>query len=230
MPDKTFAYRCVCGNSMHIDPVYAGRLVICVRCQRPVLVPTREGGSATELVVLLKTARLQISPAEPRDWKSILEFSADPENYHFEVSEPDTPQTLRKSLRSHRFPKGFRKNKRLNLLVRPGDGGDPIGLISLQIDPSHLTAVLGILLHHPSHNQGFGSEALEAVLRFSFQTLRLHRITAMCDADNHSCIKILTKAGFVQEGFMKEWFHHHRRGWIDSPMFAAFNPERPNPD
>jgi RimJ/RimL family protein N-acetyltransferase len=223
--DATFAYRCVCGDGMHIHPVYSGRMVVCVRCKRPVIVPEKVGDAAIELVVRLRSERLEIAPAEPRDWKGIITFSADPGNYLYEVSEPDTPRTLRKSLRTHRFPQGFCRNKRLNLLVRRIDRSDPIGLVSLQLDPSHLTAVLGILLHHPFHNQGFGTEALQAVLRFAFGTVGIHRISAMCDTMNEPCVKMLRKAGFVQEGVMKEWFHHPRRGWIDSPMFAAFGPD-----
>lgn len=210
---------------MHIQPVYAGRLVVCVRCKRPVVVPEKVGDDATALVVGLRSERLEITPAEPRDWKDIITFSADPGNYLFEVSEPDTPRTLRKSLRTHRFPQGFCRNKRLNLLVRRIDEGDPIGLVSLQLDPSHLTAVLGILLHHPVHNQGYGTEALRAMLQFAFAQVGIHRISAMCDTMNVPCVRMLTKAGFVQEGVMKEWFYHPSRGWIDSPMWAAFGPD-----
>jgi len=52
--------------------------------------------------------------------------------------------------------------------------------------------------------QGYMTEALQAVLGFGFTTLNLHRIEALIAAENVPSLKLLLRNGFTREGVMRE--------------------------
>ena len=60
-------------------------------------------------------------------------------------------------------------------------------------------------MRNDSHKQkGYMTEALEAVLKFGFTELKLHRIEALIAADNEPSLKLLLRYGFSKEGTMRE--------------------------
>jgi RimJ/RimL family protein N-acetyltransferase len=64
-------------------------------------------------------------------------------------------------------------------------------------------------------NQGFGSDALNLVLRFAFNELNLFRLTARIPAYNLAGLALFRKAGFVQEVCRREAFQRDGRRWDD---------------
>lgn len=82
-------------------------------------------------------------------------------------------------------------------------------------------ADIGYELAKASWNQGIMTEALRAVLAFGFETMRLHRIQAIVNPENTASIKVLKKAGFVEEGVLRTYeYHHVRRDFNDVAMLA----------
>jgi len=64
-------------------------------------------------------------------------------------------------------------------------------------------------------NQGYGTDALRTLVEFGFEEAGLHRLEAAMLSDNISAVKSFTKAGFKQEGVMRDAtycdgrFHDH---------------------
>lgn len=52
--------------------------------------------------------------------------------------------------------------------------------------------------------KGYMTEALEAVLKFGFTELNLHRIEALIAAENEPSLRLLLRYGFSREGTMRE--------------------------
>ncbi len=127
-----FWYRCLCGAAMRTDPLYAGRLAVCPRCATPVLIPTKEHELASEVKPTFGTARLDLAPGCRSDWKRVLPITSDPANYRFELSEPDTAASLKKSLKQVSFPRGFRKSRMLAFLATRRGDAEVIGLYILK--------------------------------------------------------------------------------------------------
>jgi len=48
------------------------------------------------------------------------------------------------------------------------------------------------------------TEAVSATLKFIFQYLKAHRISAECDETNGRSIRVLERCGMVREGFLRE--------------------------
>jgi ribosomal-protein-alanine N-acetyltransferase len=71
----------------------------------------------------------------------------------------------------------------------------------------HFRAEIGYSMEVESaKKQGYMSEAVEAILRYSFSDLHLHRVEAMVSPTNVPSLRILQKFGFIQEGRLREHF------------------------
>ncbi|MBF6599712.1 MAG: GNAT family N-acetyltransferase [Dehalococcoidia bacterium] len=90
--------------------------------------------------------------------------------------------------------------------------GRPVGDITLfQIDPRIRHALIGLSLWRPEdRDHGYGSDAIRALLRWSFGHMNLHRIELAVDATNVRAIHVYEKLGFVHEGRRRQ--HHFDAG------------------
>lgn len=64
----------------------------------------------------------------------------------------------------------------------------------------------GYWLHSAYQNQGFMTEAIHALTRFTFQVLRANRLEVRCDTANSRSKKLAERLGFQLEGTL----HNHR--------------------
>jgi RimJ/RimL family protein N-acetyltransferase len=72
------------------------------------------------------------------------------------------------------------------------------------------SAEVGILIGDKTvWNQGYGSEAMNLLLRHGFRTLNLNRIYLRVYADNKRAIRTYEKVGFVHEGRMRQAAYKH---------------------
>ena len=74
---------------------------------------------------------------------------------------------------------------------------------------AHRRAEVGYALGRAHWGRGYVSEALDAALRFAFETLALHRLEADVDPRNPASMRVLERAGFTREGFLRERYHVH---------------------
>ena len=81
---------------------------------------------------------------------------------------------------------------------------------------------LGYWVGEPFTRRGYTSAAVQAVLRFAYRDLRLHRVEAACLPENAASRGVLARCGFVEEGraaaYLKingEWRDHLLFGRLD---------------
>lgn len=105
------------------------------------------------------------------------------------------------------------------------DTGRPIGNVRLfDIHPIHHRGELSLLFYDRSEwGKGFATEAVNAVVKYAFDVLKLHRITADHYANNIASSKMFEKAGFVVEGVFKDHFNIGENKYIDSVRIAKIN-------
>ena len=86
------------------------------------------------------------------------------------------------------------------------------------------SAELCYRLNRTFWNKGYGTEAAAAVIKFGFDRLRLHRISALCDTRNTASSRVAEKTGMKKEGCMREhkWV---KDGWIDSSIYSILEHE-----
>ena len=82
------------------------------------------------------------------------------------------------------------------------------------------TCDLGYWIGKPYAREGYMTEAIGLVLRFAFDELDLHRVTAACLPSNVASQGLLRKMGFSQEGYARAYLRIDGR-WQDHILFAA---------
>jgi len=74
-----------------------------------------------------------------------------------------------------------------------------IGGCTLHIKQEGMAEV-GWLVKHEHWKQGYGYEMGKRMLKFGFDELNLHRLTAHCDAENEGSFRLMEKLGMRREG------------------------------
>jgi [ribosomal protein S5]-alanine N-acetyltransferase len=118
---------------------------------------------------------------------------------------------------------GWRKQEaegtgmRLGIVLRETD--ELIGTAGLKhISTQHRSAEIGYELLPEFWNRGYMTEALQPLLDYSFNELKLHTITANIDPNHIASKRVLEKLGFVQEALFRENYFFER--WWDSAIWV----------
>lgn len=99
--------------------------------------------------------------------------------------------------------------------------GETIGMIGIKnIDYLNQYAEIFIYLGNSKHRgKGYGTEAINLMCTYYFDTLNLHKINSFVFDYNIASQKMFLKAGFEQEGLLKK--HWFRKGeFHDVYLFA----------
>ena len=92
------------------------------------------------------------------------------------------------------------------------------------------SASLGYWIGADHARQGYMSEALTAVLDFSFGHLGVHRVEAACLPNNTASRALLNKIGFSEEGYARQYLRING-SWQDHVLFAILRDDpRYEPD
>ena len=85
--------------------------------------------------------------------------------------------------------------------IRGKEDGRLLGFVRIEgIEWTHGTANLKLAIGDPAdRGKGYGSEALQLMLRFAFSELNLYRLSAMVGEDNPQALKFFLKFNFVEE-------------------------------
>jgi RimJ/RimL family protein N-acetyltransferase len=106
-----------------------------------------------------------------------------------------------------------RRGSDVRCAVCLADSGQLVGMVSLtDIDHVHRHAEFHIMIgERESQNRGVGTAAARAMVRHGFVDLNLHRIFVTVLRDNKSSIRMCEKAGFRQEGTIREGAYKNGR-------------------
>jgi RimJ/RimL family protein N-acetyltransferase len=169
--------------------------------------------------MIFESPRLIARRFDPRDIEDFVAMRADPEIARFQSWENFTEEEGRAFISglanaSPGCPGWFQfalEDKRAGQFV--GDCGLKI------MEHDHRLAQIGYTIVRSRWNQGLASEIIAALAQFSFDTLKVHRITASVDPRNRASCRVLEKAGFVQEALFRqsEWF---KGEWADDAVYA----------
>jgi [ribosomal protein S5]-alanine N-acetyltransferase len=85
---------------------------------------------------------------------------------------------------------------------------------------------LGYWLGEPFVRRGYMTAAVNALLPFTFGTLKLHRLEAACIPTNVASIRLLEKCGFVREGHAREYLCINGV-WQDHLLYARLASDPP---
>ena len=94
-----------------------------------------------------------------------------------------------------------------------------------RISRHHHHALVGITIGERDYwGQGYGKESLRLLLRYCFQTLELHRVSAEAFEYNTDWRDLLKGIGFTKEGTAREYLFREGSYW-DKELYALLEQE-----
>jgi RimJ/RimL family protein N-acetyltransferase len=203
-----------CGGTVSFPQTDTGLARACVNCLEDLVVPETQGAIGRKLPLPVTTPRLTLRRLVAADWKDLLECSPgeDEESIlhwleresQVRLTTPEQPFSLGVELR---------------------EGGKLAGYLSLRFtDASRTQAELKTVLNEHYQQTGLTVEAIEALLGFCFEGIKLHRVTAMCDSEDQAGRKLFESVGLRQEAeFIKNRWDGE--AWRTSLWYATLAEE-----
>lgn len=85
------------------------------------------------------------------------------------------------------------------------DDVEDVGIVELiGIDAVHRTTEFQIIVAPEHQGHGHASAATRLALDYAFRVLNLHKVHLVVDVENAGAIRIYRRAGFVEEGTLRE--------------------------
>jgi ribosomal-protein-alanine N-acetyltransferase len=214
-----------CGEPVSFPQESAGFAQPCPNCTESLIVPDDGGEVGKQIPLPIKTSRLVLRRLVTHDWKDLLELMSDEEFFLYQDGSPLDEDHVLRWLESDAHVKLTTPEQSFYLGLELQDGGKLIGYLNLTFtDPQRLQVTFSIGLNRSFQRQGFALEAVEALLGFCFEGLKLHRVAGWCDSRNVAACRLLEKAGFRREGeFLKNrWVHGE---WTNSIWYALLEED-----
>lgn len=174
----------------------------------------------------IQTPNLILRPFLVSDVDDLHVFCSDLSNVEYMDWGPNTFEQTQKflsevtaTLESSCSPKAF------NFAVTLKSSGTVVGSCSIWIRSEvHRHGGLGYILSKHVWRRGYGTELTKALLKFGFEILKFHRISATCFPHNEGSKCLLEKVGFKQEGYLREEIYI-RGQWRDSLLFSILEDD-----
>lgn len=174
-------------------------------------------------MITLKGININLRALEPEDLEFVYQIENDESIW--EVSNTQTPYSkflIRQYLENAH--QDIYEAKQLRLAICKNDSKKAIGLIDLfEFDPKNNRAGIGILIQNEvDRTKGFGKEALELLINYSFNQLQLHQLYANIGVDNVSSLNLFATFGFQKIGIKKDWILSNN-SYQDEAIYQLIN-------
>ncbi len=165
----------------------------------------------------IKTKRLIIRPFKDADGDDLFEFYSNKNTCRFLLHEVWTAST-----KSDKFLKKVSANQLTpNTAISLACVLDSkvIGDISIWYTDMIETVEVGFVFHNAYSGKGYATEALEAIIDYLFNTVKIHRIQACLDARNVPSAKLCQRVGMREEAhFIEDYWS--KGEWTDSFVYG----------
>ncbi|MBU6451095.1 MAG: GNAT family N-acetyltransferase [Cyanobacteria bacterium REEB67] len=174
----------------------------------------------------LRSERLVLRPHLESDLEAVHAFSSDADVCRYMQWGPNNLE------QSRSFLEGAIANQRVSpkvhydFVIVEAEAATVVGSFTLRLNkPGGELGEIGYVLAREAWGKGYASEAAELVMKFAFEDLKLHKISATCEPFNFASAKVLQKAGLVLEGYLQK--HIFIKGqWRDTLVFGCVREDR----
>ena len=104
-----------------------------------------------------------------------------------------------------------------------------IGRARIHMDDETDTAMIGWLLIQPYWGMHLATEMTEAMINYCFDTIGVHRVSALCNPDNIASWKAMENCGMRREAHYRQKVRYIKHGipsWEDELEYAILKSER----
>lgn len=165
---------------------------------------------------MIKGEELHLRTLEPEDIDFLVVIENDPD--HWKVSGTLVPFS-RKILQDYIDSAQDLFTHRQVRFVIENNNNQLLGIIDLfDYDPFHLRAGVGILIASNERRKGYAEEALNLLIEYAENILRLKNLHCQINSDNSSSIELFQKCGFGKAGIWKDWINEGEQ-WGDVLLY-----------
>jgi ribosomal-protein-alanine N-acetyltransferase len=175
--------------------------------------------------------RVTLRPLTGHDQSEFLDLVGVSSDLHRPwMSLPSTPQQFQA------YVARYEKPDEESLLICVRGTGAIAGMVNINsvIRGRFQSGSLSYAAFAPTAGKGYMTEGLEFVVRYAFEQLRIHRLEAQIQPDNHASISLVRRVGFRYEGTSPEllfidgaWRDHER--WAITSSMIDIRPTDPHP-
>lgn len=184
-------------------------------------------GPLTAVTWPVRTVRLLLRPAEPRDAEATWAFRRLPEFGQWMTRAPATFGD---------YAAQFTEQDAMNRTLVVELDGTVIGDLMIWVRDAWaqaevveqargVQAELGYGLHPDHRGRGYATEAVTEVLRLCFDELGLRRVTAECFAENVASWRLMERVGMRREAHTVRDALHRSGVWLDGMAYALLQEE-----
>ena len=174
---------------------------------------------------MLKGKRINLVPIKKEDIESFLKWFNDPEITQYLVMY--RPMTRMEEEDWFDNLKNRKDTIHLSIVIPSEDGSEKlIGNCGIHnINWKNRVGEVGIVIGEKEYqNRGYGTEVMELLLEYGFNTVNLNRIELYVYDYNVSAIKSYKKVGFIEEG-RKRQFMWNKGKFHDAIMMSILAEE-----
>lgn len=177
-------------------------------------------------ILQLETERLIIRDLAEGDLQAMHELNSLPETDEYNtLGLPENLQAT-SDLMQDRIARNAALPRSVYVMAIVLKGNqEMIGMIGINLaEPKKQRAEVWYKLHKNHWRKGYTAEALQRLLQYAFEDLKLHRIEAGCATENIASIKVLEKVGMQREGRCRKILPI-RGAWVDNYMYAILEAD-----
>lgn len=172
----------------------------------------------------IETGRLLLRRMEMSDARDLFDYSRDPQValhvlWDAQKNISESRAYIKCMLRK------YRAGDPASWCIVRRDQGRVVGTIGyMWFQPENNAAEVGYSLARNCWNQGFMTEALQAVLRYSFEEMGINRIEAQHEVGNPASGAVMRKCGMTREGTLRSRLYNKGR-YVDVELYSILRQE-----
>ena len=155
----------------------------------------------------LRTARLTLREIEEKDTGFIVRLRSDPEVYRYFVS----PHRITREEHLNWYRKHYLlSDDRIDWIAEDCDG-NAVGVFGIKTGAEDGSAEISYILAPEAYGKGYAREAVEGIMAFAAEQLRITNFIAEIHKDNKASIRFAEKAGFRAAGQEGDFIRFERK-------------------
>ncbi|WET03251.1 GNAT family N-acetyltransferase [Flavobacterium sp. YJ01] len=153
---------------------------------------------------IIETERLRLDRITDKDVNEVFELRSNPEVMKY-IPRPLVKNNDEALEHIKMISDKIETNEGINWGIRLKNDSKLIGFIGFyRLQPENYRAEIGYMILPEFHGKGFVPEAVQRLIKYAFEDLKLHSIEAVIAPENYASEKVLQKCGFTKEAHFKE--------------------------
>lgn len=176
-------------------------------------------------IMIIETERLVLREFVAEDWQSVLAYQRDRRYLQFYPDADRTEVETQDFIQMFLLQQAEQPRRKFQLAITIQGDDTVVGTCGIRRKPDNdWEADIGFELAPEHWGHGFATEAAQEIVNYGFSTLKVHRISSWCIADNIASARVLEKVGLHPEGRLREHQYFKNRWW-DTLLFGKLRAD-----